>query len=161
MYRFISGGSFQLLSDRTVAIQTLRRIYDHLEPGGQFLFETFVPDEAWDRELDKQLGHHDIGTMNVWGPTALPNGDSVTVQVWMDSIDRYEQVKTDKRRYELSREGQIVQTELHSLHLRWYYKHELTLLLEQAGFRDIFIHGDYMDVPATALSSETVYDARR
>ena len=158
---FISGGSFQLLADRSVAMQTLRRIYDHLEPSGQLLMETFIPGEAWDTNWDVRLGQHDIGNVSLWGPTLLPDSSSVTVEVWMDSIDRYEQVKTDKRRYKLCRAGQIEQTELHSLHLRWYYKHELTLMLEQAGFRDIFVHGDYTDAAATAQSSETVYSAQK
>lgn len=75
----------------------------------------------------------------------------------MDSIDRFEQVKVDKRRYQRSRDDQVLETELHALHLRWYYKYELTMMLEQAGFQDIFVHGDYTDAPATAQSSETVY----
>ena len=138
-----------------------QRLYDHLEPGGQFLFETFIPDKAYNCELDKQWGQHNVGEVNIWGPTVLPDGSSVTTHVWMDCIDRHEQIKIDKRLYELSRDGLIVQTELHSLHLRWYYKHELTMMLEQVGFRDIFVHGDYTDRAATAQSSETVYSARR
>ena len=85
---FISGGSFQLLTDRAEAMQTLHRIYRHLELGGQLLLETFIPDEAYNREMDKLLGQHNVGEVNVWGPTVLPDGSSVTVQVWMDTIDR-------------------------------------------------------------------------
>ena len=77
----------------------------------------------------------------------------------MDSIDRFEQVKTDKRRYELSRNGEIINTEIHTLRLRWYFTHELSLMLESAGFMDALIYGDYLDAPATARSSETVYVA--
>ena len=78
----------------------------------------------------------------------------------MDSIDRLEQVKVDKRRYQRSRGGEALETELHQLHLRWYSRYELTMMLEQAGFKDIFLHGDYTDAPATARSSETVYSRR-
>lgn len=95
------------------------------------------------------------------GPTTLPSGEIVTVQVWTDSIDRFDQVKTEKRRYKLSRDGEVLKTELHTLHLRWYFTHEMTLMLERAGFENVFIHGDYSDSPATAQSSETVYAATK
>jgi len=158
---FISGGSFQLLWQRQDAMQALRRCFRHLEPGGRLLIETFIPSEAWNPELDARLGEANIGEVSKWGPTALPSGETVTTHVWMDSIDRFEQVKTDKRRYELSRAGEIINTELHTLRLRWYFTHELTLMLESAGFADVFIHGDYSDSPATAQSSETVYAATK
>lgn len=158
---FISGGSFQLLWRRRDAIQALCQCFRHLEPGGRLLIETFIPSEAWDPELDQRLGEQNIGEVNVWGPTLLPSGETVTTHVWMDSIDRFEQVKTDKRRYELSRDGAVINTELHTLRLRWYFTHELTLMLERAGFADVFIHGDYSDSPATARSSETVYAAMK
>ena len=85
----------------------------------------------------------------------------MTTHVWMDSIDRFEQVKMDKRRYELSRAGKIINTELHTLRLCWYFTHELTSMLEAAGFADVFIHGDYSDNPAIARSRETVYAATK
>ena len=79
----------------------------------------------------------------------------------MDSIDRFEQVKTDKRRYELSHNGEIINTEIHTLRLRGYFTHELSLMLENAGFTNVFIHGDYSDSPATAQSNETIYAATK
>ena len=158
---FISGGSFQLLWQRPNAMQALRQCFRHLEPGGRLLIETFIPSEAWNPELDRCLGEENVGEESVWGPTPLPSGEAVTTHVWMDAIDRFEQIKTDKRRYELGRAGEIIKTELHTLRLRWYFTHELTLMLESAGFAGIFIHGDYSDSPATAQSSETVYAAMK
>lgn len=158
---FISGGSFQLLWQRQDAMQALRRCFQHLEVGGRLLIETFIPSEAWNPDLDLRLGEKNIGEVSVWGPTLLPSGETVTAQVWMDSIDRFEQVKTDKRRYELSRDGESISNELHTLRLRWYFTHELSLMLENAGFTNVFIHGDYSDSPATAQSSETVYAAMK
>ncbi len=154
---FITGGSFQFLADRRDAMEALRRIHRHLAPGGQLLMETFVPDEACDLSWDAQLGQHDIGKVSKWGPTTLPDGSSVAVEVWMDSIDRLEQIKTDKRRYQRSLEGKLLETELHLLHLRWYGKHELSMMMEDAGFKDVFVHANYTDEPATVLNSETVF----
>lgn len=151
---FISAGSFQLLGDREDAMETLRRCRAHLEPGGQMLFETFLPDEAFQAELDPKV--------TVWGPTIRPrDGAEVTTHLWTDSADRFEQIKVEKRRYEAWKEGGIVESELHTMTLRWYFKHELTMMLERTGFRDVFIYGDYADSAATAASSETVYRAVR
>ena len=67
----------------------------------------------------------------------------------------------EKRRYEAARDGQIIASELHTMTLRWYFQYEMVLMLEQAGFRDVFVYGDYTDAAATAASSETVYSANR
>ena len=151
---FISAGSFQLLGSRDDAKETLRRCYAHLEPGGQMLFETFLPDEAFQTKPTSQV--------TVWGPTIRPgDGASVTTHLWTESSDRFEQVKVEKRRYEASKEGQIIASELHTMTLRWYFKFEMIMMLEQAGFRNIFIYGDYTDSAATAASSETIYSASR
>ncbi len=151
---FISAGSFQLLGNRDDAIETLRRCHAHLEPGGQLLFETFLPDEAFKMEPDPHI--------NVWGPTIRPrDGAAVTTHLWTESADRFEQVKVEKRRYEAAVDGRIVESELHTMTLRWYFKYELMMMLEQAGFRKIFIYGDYTAAAATATSSETIYGATR
>jgi ubiquinone/menaquinone biosynthesis C-methylase UbiE len=151
---FLSAGSFQLLGDRDEAKETLRRCYAHLNPGGQLLFETFLPDEAFQEEPSTQV--------TVWGPTLRPrDGAAITTHLWTESADRFEQVKVEKRRYEATKDGQIIESELHTMTLRWYFKYEMIMMLEQAGFRDIFIYGNYTESAATALSSETVYGAKR
>lgn len=151
---FISAGSFQLLGSRDDAMETLRRCHAHLEPGGQLLFETFVPEEALQSELSSDV--------TVWGPTIRPRDDAaITTRLWTESIDRFEQIKVDKRLYEASKEGQVIASELHTMTLRWYFKYEMIMMLEQTGFKNIFIYGDYTDSAATAASSETVYSAIR
>jgi len=157
---FISAGSFQLLGDRDDAKEALRRCYAHLEPGGQLLFEIFLPDETFKKEpYNKAEAEQNVG---IWSPAIRPrDGAAVTTYVWTENYDRFEQVVVYKRRYEAAKDDQIIQTELHTMTLRWYFKYELMMMLEQAGFRDIFIHGDYTDTAATTASSETVYSAIR
>jgi SAM-dependent methyltransferase len=151
---FITAGSFQLLGNREDAKEALRRCYTHLEPGGQLLIETFLPDEAF---LAEPNTHG-----SVWSPAIRPrDGAAITTHLWTESADRFEQVKIEKRRYDAAIDGQIIESELHTMTLRWYFKYEMVMMLEQAGFRDVFIHGDYTDSPATAASSETVYRATR
>lgn len=38
---------------------------------------------------------------------------------------------------EAAKDDQIIETELYTMTLRWYFKYELILMLEQAGFRNI------------------------
>ncbi len=151
---FISAGSFQLLGNRDEAKEALRRCYDHLEPGGQLLFETFLPEEAFKEEANSNVV--------VWGPTTRPrDGAAVTTHLWTESSDRFEQVKVEKRRYEAARDGQIIESELHTMTLRWYFKYEMIMMLEQAGYDDIFIHGNYEESVASAESTEMIYSAKR
>jgi hypothetical protein len=42
-----------------------------------------------------------------------------------------------------------------------YFKNEVLLMLKVAGFRDITVHGDYTDEPATADHEELVFTAIR
>lgn len=151
---FISQGSFQLLGSRNAALETLRRCYLHLEPGGQLLIETFLPDEAFKNKPASEI--------TVWGPTIRPrDGAAITTHLWTESSDHFEQVKVEKRRYEAVIDGQIIESELHEMTLRWYHKYEMIMMLEQSGFHNIFIYGDYSDSAATAASAETVYSAKK
>jgi len=151
---FISEGSFQLLADRQDAIEALKRFHLHLEPGGQLLIETFLPDEAFQTEPSTQV--------KVWSPTTrLRDGATITPHVWTESADRLEQVKVEKRRNEASIAGQVIESELHTMRLRWYFKHELIMMLEQAGFSDIFLYGDQSDEAASAKSTVITYRARK
>ena len=85
---FISAGSFQLLGVREEGIETLRSCYSQLEDGGQLLIETFLPDEAFQTEVNS--------TVTVWGPTIRPrDGAAVTTHLWTESADRFEQVKVE------------------------------------------------------------------
>ena len=39
--------------------------------------------------------------------------------------------------------GELAREELHTLHLTYYFANELRLMLEDAGFVDIVLHGDH------------------
>jgi len=156
---FISQGSFQLLADRGEAMETLRRCHSHLRPGGQLLFETFLPSEAIQAHEEDPSDRQQTPWV---GPVVRPrDGATVTAYSWTESADRFEQVKVEKRRYDAEKDGNIIESEFHTMSLRWYFKYEMVMMLELAGFQDIFIFGDFTDDAATAASSDTVYRARK
>ncbi len=59
------------------------------------------------------------------------------------------------------RNGELVEEEEHSLRINFYFKNELLLLLERAGFTDIVVHGDYRDETATRDSDFLVFVAKK
>lgn len=48
-----------------------------------------------------------------------------------------------------------------TLQERLYFKNELLMLLEQAGFQDIIVHGNYTEAEATAAHGVLVFIARK
>jgi len=148
---YIANGTFVVISDRQKALSTLERFRNHLTSGGQLLIELFIPDEA------KGAG---ANTQN-WVPTKCASGEGeISTKLWTESFDLLEQTMVEKRRYELHVDGQLVRSELHALHMRWYYKYEFIMMLEKAGFEDIYLYSDYTEQPASKESKTIVYAAR-
>ena len=85
----------------------------------------------------------------------------ITATVWTEALDHFEQTLTEKRRYELHVDGQVVRSEIHTLHLRWFTKYEFIMMLECVGFAEISLYGDYTEHPATKATKLVVYEARR
>lgn len=153
---YIPNGSFQLISDRQKAIETLERFRNHLIPGGQLLMELAVPEEVTGCAPIREPGNP-----QKWGPTKrnFEEGEIKTT-LWTESFDLFEQTLVEKRRYELLIDGQVVRAESHTLHMRWYYKYEFIMMLENLGFEDIYLYSDWTEQPATKDSKIVVYGAR-
>jgi len=133
----IPAGSFQLIAERVDAMEALRRVRSHLEPGGRLPMSCFIPWEA--------MGD---APQRCWkiGRTATRPSDGVTVlSQSADFHDRIEQMTTTWHRYDVFQGGGLHQSEIQMLKLRWYFKQEIRLMLEAAGFDQILIHGDYTD----------------
>ena len=48
-------------------------------------------------------------------------------------------------RHEVFKEGRLVQTQLWTRRLRWYYRHEFAMMLESVGFREVAVQCGYSD----------------
>ncbi len=148
---YVANGTFMAISDRQKALSTLEKFRDHLASGGQLLIELFIPDEAKGAAANVQH----------WGPIKRVSGEGeISTKLWTESFDLLEQTLVEKRRYELKVDGQLVRSELHTLHMRWYYKYEFIMMLEKAGFKDIYLYSEYTEEPATKESKTIVYGAR-
>jgi hypothetical protein len=56
---------------------------------------------------------------------------------------------------------ELVAEEKHLLRMTLYFTHELALLLEQAGFRDLELRAGYRDEPPTADDDFVVFVATK
>jgi SAM-dependent methyltransferase len=139
---YIPCGSFVSVMDRAAALGTLRRCYDHLEPGGVLAFNIYLADydysgnsnpgpfpEPWQFKAEKQL----------------PAGRRLVVEHRATGLDPVEQIWMEERRYRLYDGEQLLQEEVHAGQGRWYFRNELLLMLQTAGFSDVVVTGDYTD----------------
>lgn len=122
---FISGGSFQLIEETSDAMKTLKKIHDHLQPGGRLVLDIFCP---WDQLRLNQDGQWRIRRM-------AANEDQEELWCYDCSyFDLENQVQQVRSKYELYRKRRLVDMFSGGMKLRWYGKHEFILMLEKAGF---------------------------
>jgi hypothetical protein len=79
----------------------------------------------------------------------------------MISLDPLEQQAVLEMRAYMWRDGKLAAEEEHRITLNLYFRNELLLMLERAGFADIVLHGDHQEKEPTADSDFLVYVAKR
>lgn len=114
----IAVGSFQLIVERTAALQALKNLRAHMCAGGSLLIDFFVPDFTEERS------------------TRIERIDTHTA---IRLTTRYVFYQEHKRAdafcfYELVVDGIVKEQEDELLEITWYEDQELKLLLQEAGF---------------------------
>jgi len=140
---YIPCGTFCLIIDRDEALEALRRMYAHLEPNGILVFNLFWVFSRGEPLSDKPLGG-DGEWGDLWSYTQ-PDGSIIAQHLKREKIDCVEQLLLAQRRYQLIRDGRVIEEEIFASNERWYFKHEMVLLLEKAGFRDIQVKDGWSD----------------
>jgi SAM-dependent methyltransferase len=157
-------GSFGLAGSREKDLATLRQCYSHLEDGGALLLNIqadYTSAESWNLWLPE----HRRTLPQPWpekgeGQVAS-DGSKHFAQFRMVNVDPLEQNYTRQVRLEKWSDNALVASEEYTLRGSIYFKNELLLMLSVAGFREITVHGDYTDQPATADHEELVFTAIR
>jgi SAM-dependent methyltransferase len=129
----IPTGSFLLIENREESLQVLRKLYEHLLPGGRLIVDLemhYLP--------SFQLGKVWISTFR------FPNGDIITQESKLTEVNLLEQYYVSYLKYEKWRNGALLQTELERFALRWYGVEEFKMILEKIGFTEIVISADYV-----------------
>jgi SAM-dependent methyltransferase len=162
---FVCGG-FGLGSTRRQDTEALRRFYAHLEPGGTLVLDNENPYSSgypwryWQKDERSAIPRE-------WEPLESEerrrgsDGAEYALQSRVIDLDPLEQRGTYEMRAGMWRDGELVTEELHTLHINYYFKNELLLLLERAGFESVDVHAGHREEPPTADSDFVVFLARK
>jgi SAM-dependent methyltransferase len=159
-------GGFGLGANRDQSVESLRRIYEHLEPGGLLL-------------LDNEAPYADTGMWPYWlkeERRALPkpwrepgdgdrrqgsDGAEYELRSRVVELDPLAQCVTLEMRADMWRDGEHVAAEEHVLRMSLYFTNELVSMLEHAGFTDVALLGDYTDEEPGADTDFVVFIASK
>lgn len=160
----VACGVFGLGSTRAQDQEALRRFHLWLESGGTLVLDNEVPYanvrhwRNWTKEERRHLPEP-------WRPSGLrkraADGAEYEIRARVIDVDPLDQTLALEIRAQKWLEGRLVATEERLLSMRAYFRDELLLMLERAGFTDIDVRGDYADQPAAAEHDFLVYMARR
>jgi SAM-dependent methyltransferase len=156
--------SFGIGVTREQDLETLRRCYRQLTPGGVLVFSHYPPygeihewaywlpdrchelPEAWpERDLHKRAA----------------DGDEIALSSRLLELDPLAQRHVRQIRARLWHGDHLVQEEEGLLRENLYFVPELTLMLSAAGFADVEVRAGYTDQPVTSATTMTVFIARK
>jgi len=145
-YIFIPACSFSLIIDRQEVTESLRRLYRHLLPGGKLVLEVETP-----RAPPKEPGK--------WRTRSVtrPDGAEIIFRT-LQAYDSQEQVERDSHRYELFKDGSLIETELEDFAIRVYERDEFQNLLEGAGFFNVRANKAYEDAEPDKEDTTIVFE---
>jgi SAM-dependent methyltransferase len=162
---FVCGG-FGLGSTRERDDQALRRFREHLEPGGTLVFDVEVPYSSgypakywWKRERE--------AIPRTWPPEdeaerrRASDGAEYALQSRVVDFDPLEQRLTYEMRAWMWRDNELVREEEHTLHINLYFRYELMMMLERAGYAEIDVRGTHNDQPPTRDDDFLVFVAKK
>ena len=159
-------GAFGLGSTRDDDREALRRIHDHLQPGGRLVLDNEAPYadprqwSHWPKAERASLPRPEREP----DPSArrrASDGFDYELRARLLALDPLEQTC----RYEMKASkwagSELVAEEEHVLDMTLYFTHELLLMLEQAGFAEVELRAGYRDEPPTTDDDFVVFVAKR
>jgi SAM-dependent methyltransferase len=142
----------------------LKRIHEHLVPGGALVFNHYLPyDDLTAEQWAEWLPGHRREYPGPWpeegGRRTLPDGDELELFTRRFDFDPYLQRQTLEMRIRRWHEGAVVAEESRLLHENMYFAQELLLMLADAGFANVEVEALYRGVPAGTEDSMVVFVA--
>jgi predicted SAM-dependent methyltransferase len=127
-------------------IKAINNVYDHLEPGGTFIFDAFVPDlkyiiKGFENFVDFE-GEYEEGKKLKRIVSSYP--DLINQIIKAEFILEWED------------ENDQVQREKWMVPLRFFFRYELEHLMERTKFESYSILGDYKGRPLNEKSKEFI-----
>jgi SAM-dependent methyltransferase len=147
---FIPAGSFALITDLPQIREALKRLHDALLPGGRLLLEV---------DLHLNLESNRSGN---WCGRWIKRPDGAILNLsWLTTLDAQTQTYASLERYEVFKDGRLLETELEETTGRSYMPNELEALLEEAGFVEVRTFKLLSDQPADQTDLEVTVECRR
>ena len=151
--------SFGVCTTRADDLAALHRIHRHLAPGGTLTFDIELPNfahrgwGAWVTETRPKLP----GPWPERGDRrTCEDGSELELKMRILSVDPLEQVTTRALRVDHWVDGELIETEESSIALNIYFKNEVVLMLEHAGFQEIHVTGGLGDEVARPYEDERI-----
>jgi SAM-dependent methyltransferase len=157
-------GVVGLGGERRLTRQGMRRCYKHLHPGGTFAFDLSArwnDPPAWLSRLPEKRRSLPEEWPTSTARRLLADGNELEIAARTVAVDPLEESQIRQLRARLWRNGELLDEQIHTMRFEEYGKHELVLVLEQIGFQDIQIFGDYTNKPATSDSKDLIFVARK
>jgi SAM-dependent methyltransferase len=157
-------GAFGLGSTREQDLEALRRFGEHLEPDGTLLLDIEVPyadSKQWRYWLREQRSTLPEAAEPPSTRRRTSDGSELALRSRIVELEPLEQRVALAMHAEQWRDGTLEAEENHVLTIGLYFKNELLLMLERAGFADVVVEGDHNDEPATSEDDFLVFIARK
>jgi SAM-dependent methyltransferase len=157
-------GAFGIGSTRAQDQEALRRLHESLEPGGTLLLDKEVPYSSvrlWSRWTSE--GRRELPRPWPDEPERKIAADGSEYALWgrTVSVDPLEQLVVLGIRAEKRRGGELLAAEERELTERKYFRDELVLMLERAGFGAVEVEGAFTGRAPTPEDDFLVFVARR
>jgi SAM-dependent methyltransferase len=157
-------GAFGIGSSREQDVQSLRRFHENLEPGGTLLVDIEVPyadEKLWQHWLKDKRHRLPEAPGRPRSQRPASDGSELGLRSRIVEFDPLAQRVTYEMHAEQSRDGTLEAEEDHLLNIGLYFRNELLLMLERAGFAKVDVQGDHNDAEATSDDDFIVLIARK
>jgi SAM-dependent methyltransferase len=157
-------GAFGLGSTREQDFEALRRFHECLEPGGTLLLDIEVPyadTEQWRYWTREERGALPEAPTPPRRRRRASDGAEYALRSRIVELDPLNQRVTLAMHAQQWREGELAAEEDHRLTIGLYFRNELLLMLERAGFANVVVQGDHNDSDATSEDDFLVFVARK
>lgn len=158
-------GSFGIGGTRNQDLETLCTVHRHLAPGGVLAFDLYLPNfdpRGWKGWLPEGRKEMPMAWPRLGDRRRATDGTELELHTRLLEFDPLEQTALREIRARHWVEGELASEEQHSIRINIYFKNEVELMLEHAGFRELEVEGDVTGREAVAFQdAQVMFVARK